>query len=139
MSNQYKFKLLIEEPNEKWVSVTCLTDLKQKKEICYSEFCFEESLKENKKNELVLYVDATCDQFGHFLKTEEYYLSTEKNKTFLYDEENFIYKKKITNSKLIKTIEFLEFEVKGRLFDFVRNLKNNMQASKKTQKNNTKV
>lgn len=53
MSNQYKFKLLIEEPNEKWVSVTCLTDLKQKKEICYSEFCFEESLKEKKKNKLI--------------------------------------------------------------------------------------
>ena len=53
MSSQYKFKLLIEEPNEKWVSVTCLTDLKQKKEICYSEFCFEESLKEKKKNKLV--------------------------------------------------------------------------------------
>ena len=53
MSNQYKFKLLIEEPNEKWVSVTCLTDLKQKKEICYSEYCFEESLKEKKKNKLI--------------------------------------------------------------------------------------
>lgn len=92
-----------------------------------------------KKNESVLYVDATCDQFGHFLKTEEYYLSTEKNKMFLYDEDNFIYKKKITNSKLIKTIEFLEFEVKGRLFDFVRNLKNNMQVSKKNTKKNTKI
>lgn len=53
MSSQYKFELLIEEPNEKWVSVTCLTDLKQKKEICYSEFCFEESLKEKKKNKLI--------------------------------------------------------------------------------------
>lgn len=53
MSNQYKFELLIENPNEKWVSVTCLTDLKQKKELCYSEYCFEESLKEKIKHKLI--------------------------------------------------------------------------------------
>lgn len=53
MSNQYKFELLIENPNEKWVSVTCFTDLKQKKELCYSEYCFEESLKEKIKHKLI--------------------------------------------------------------------------------------
>ena len=53
MSNQYKFELLIENPNEKWVSVTCLTDLKQKIELCYSEYCFEESLKEKIKHKLI--------------------------------------------------------------------------------------
>ena len=53
MSSQYKFKLLIETPNEKWVSVTCLTDLKQKKELCYSGYCFEESLKEKIKHKLI--------------------------------------------------------------------------------------
>ena len=53
-------------------------------------------------------------------------IPTEKNKMFLYDEDNFIYKTKITNSKLIKIIEFLEFEVKGKLFDFVRGFKNDL-------------
>ena len=79
-----------------------------------------------KKGEFVLYIDATCDQFGDFLKTEGYYLSTEKNKMFLYDEDNFIYKTGMTNLKLIKTIEFLEFKVKGKLFDFVRGFKNDI-------------
>lgn len=53
MSNRYEFKLLIEKPNEKWVSITCFTDLKQKKELCYSEFCFEGSLKEKIKHKLI--------------------------------------------------------------------------------------
>ena len=75
-----------------------------------------------KKGELVLYVDATCDQFEHILKTNEYYLSTKKNKMFLYDEDNFIYKLKIKNLKLIKIIEFLEFKVKGKMYDFLREL-----------------
>ena len=45
---------------------------------------------------------------------------------FLYDEDNFIYKTGMANLKLIKTIEFLEFKAKGKLFDFVRGFKNDI-------------
>ena len=110
MSNQYKFKLLIEEPNEKWVSVTCLTDLKQKKEICYSEFCFEESLKEKKKNKLVQKAKETKKYYSSiynlipFKKTIEFEifecLGTKELKLY-YKNEVIIVTNKIKKKKKI--------------------------------------
>ena len=110
MSSQYKFKLLIEEPNEKWVSVTCLTDLKQKKEICYSEFCFEESLKEKKKNKLVQKAKETKKYYSSiynlipFKKTIEFEiferLGTKELKLY-YKNEVIIVTNKIKKKKKI--------------------------------------
>ena len=110
MSNQYKFKLLIEEPNEKWVSVTCLTDLKQKKEICYSKFCFEESLKEKKKNKLVQKAKETKKYYSSiynlipFKKTIEFEiferLGTKELKLY-YKNEVIIVTNKIKKKKKI--------------------------------------
>lgn len=74
------------------------------------------------KEKEVLYIDATCDQFKHIINAPDYYLSTKKNKLFLYDEDNFIYKRKIKNTLLIKIIEFFEFEIKGKIYDFLRGI-----------------
>ena len=124
MSNQYKFKLLIEEPNEKWVSVTCLTDLKQKKEICYSKFCFEESLKEKKKNKLVQKAKETKKYYSSiynlipFKKTIEFEiferLGTKELKLY-YKNEVIIVTNKIKKKKKIRLKS--QFKIKIALYN----------------------
>lgn len=53
MSNQYKFDFSIETINEKLVSITYLTDLKQKKEFGSSVYFSKESEKEKETHRLI--------------------------------------------------------------------------------------
>ena len=124
MSNQYKFKLLIEEPNEKWVSVTCLTDLKQKKEICYSEFCFEESLKEKKKNKLVQKAKETKKYYSSiynlipFKKTIEFEifecLGTKELKLYYKNEVIIVTNKIKKKKKILEKINLISLKKNRR-------------------------
>ena len=69
-----------------------------------------------KKGELVLYVDATCDQFRHLFKEiPDFYISEKKPKWFLNDEENLRFK----YYKMHDFFNWLQFKVKGKTYDLI--------------------
>ena len=120
MSKQYKFELLIETTNEKWVSVTCLTDLKQKTELCYSGYCFEESLKEKIKHKLIQKAKETKQYYSSvynlipFKKTIEFEIRSgfKVNKLMLYykNEAILITKKYKKKKQILEKINLINLK-----------------------------
>ena len=76
----------------------------------------------------IYYIDITIKQFEDiFINTNYYisddiYLSPIKPIVFLNDRDNIRWNKKIKNSKIGSVIEFIQYNIKGNVYDFLRKL-----------------
>ena len=76
----------------------------------------------------IYYIDITIKQFEDiFINTDYYisddiYLSPIKPIVFLNDRDNIRWNKKIKNSKIGSVIEFIQYNIKGNVYDFLRKL-----------------
>ena len=76
----------------------------------------------------IYYIDITIKQFEDIFINSDYtieddiYLSTVKPIYFLNDKDNIRWNKKIKNNKIGSFIEFIQYNVKGKVYDFLRKL-----------------
>ena len=78
----------------------------------------------------VYYIDITISQFEDIFIDSDYYieegiyiyLSTVKPIYFLNDKDNIRWNKKIKNNMIGSFIEFIQYKVKGKVYDFIRKL-----------------
>lgn len=76
----------------------------------------------------IYYIDITIKQFedifinSNYIIEDDIYLSPIKPIYFLNDKDNIRWNKKIKNNKIGSFIEFMQYNVKGKVYDFLRKL-----------------
>ena len=76
----------------------------------------------------IYYIDITIKQFEdifintYYYISDDIYLSPIKPIVFLNDRDNIRFNKKIKNSKIDSVIEFIQYNIKGNVYDFLRKL-----------------
>lgn len=120
MAKKYKFDFSIETINEKWVSITYLTDLKQKKEFGSSVYFGEESEKEKETHRLIQKAKemkkyySSVYQLIPFKKTIEFEIRSgfKVNKLMLYykNEAILITKKYKKKKQILEKINLINLK-----------------------------